>query len=334
MGANIKFDQATVTVMDVLMASKKWWETLSSEDQDICVGKMGDTLPRRLRDAYVRWRDQYDAERRYEQPLGTEVYWERYLPVPEDTQDWEIAGDPFLLEGQPMIKLIGFIDEIYWDSQREMVTVRDNKFYKNLGNQTAIDDMMDSQLHLYGWGVTPDLERRGGQPVRAVAYDRVRSTAPTMPKLTQSGKLSTTVTQFDLRTYLDWTAQGQAYPGLKKDGSGAGVYQLEDEMIQKLSTPQWQHQFANRSQRPLNRNIVRAHLRAAADSAVDIWRTQKRTEATHEAARSLGDACRWCDFKELCRAQMFGGADGEYDLREFGLTSRNGAQVLVDGVLQ
>src|SRR5688500_1430466 len=62
-------------------------------------------------------------------------------------------------------------------------------------------------------------------------------------------------------------------------------------------------------------------LRAAADSAVDVARTRVRVEESQEASRNLTSKCKWCPFVDLCRAEMLGGPDGDYDLEAMRLRS-------------
>jgi hypothetical protein len=199
---------------------------------------------------------------------------------------------------------------VYFDDERGMIVVRDDKSAGALAIQTSLDDMMDSQLQLYAWGLQPQLDQRGAGLVRAVAYDRVKSGASSKPVLNKSGTLSKSTTQYDLQTYLEWAAgpdgNGLEYPGLKKDGSGAGVYTAEQSVIDKLSAQAWRHQFFQRTTTPVSRNIARA-------------------EVAGEAARNLSkNNCKFCDYQSLCRAQMVGGADGDYDIREYGLVAKDG----------
>jgi hypothetical protein len=324
-----EFDQATVTTRDVMEAAIAWWNNLGQVTQDVWIEKLGASLPKRLRDTYVRWRDEWADQRKHEQPLGLEIFWKRALPRPSEDAAWQ--DGPGMEFGGPMptIELIGYIDQAYYDSERDIVVIRDDKSAGTLAQQTSLDDMMDSQLQLYGWGVQPLFDSLGVGKVRAVAYDRVKSGAPSQPVLTKAGALSKTVTQFDLQTYLEWAAgpdgNGVEYPGLKKDGSGAGVYTAEDSQIERISATAHRRQFFQRTVTPVSQNIVRAHLRAAVDTATDIHRTQLRLRETGEAARNLSkNNCKFCDYQGLCRAQMVGGADGDYDLREYGLVSRDG----------
>src|SRR5699024_1809061 len=190
-----KFDQRKVMVDDVLESSHRWWKSKSAEEREEFIEKMGEPLPERLHGAFVRWMDEWADERKHEKPLGLEVFWERDLPRPAADAEWDH------LEGSPRIKMIGFIDELCYREDRGITVVRDNKTHKTLGQRSTADDLMDSQLSLYAWGITPSLRKWGVPPVRAIAYDRTRSVAPTLPRLNKSGTLSKSVTMYDVMTY-------------------------------------------------------------------------------------------------------------------------------------
>lgn len=339
-----------MTPKDVMVAAIHWWGTQDETTKAAWDEKLGDSLPNRLRDMYVRWRDEWAEQRKHERPLGLEIFWKRSLPRPEEDRAWENGTPERGFDGLPMIDLLGYIDEVYWDAEKEMVVVRDNKSTSQMPKMTSLDDMMDSQLQLYSWGLTPQLFDRNLPKARMVGYDRALSTKPSTPKLNKSGTLSAQVKIFDERTYREWVAnvgpvvdddgepmidegtgkqlvasRGQHYEGLKKDGSGAGVYEIDDKVIERITDEAFRRGFFQRTVKPVSQNIVRAHLRSALDSATDIYRTEKRIELTGEAARNLSRAnCQYCDFQKLCRASMVGGPDGVYDLREYGLVPKSG----------
>lgn len=287
----------------VIASAGKWWDDLSDEHGGLWIEKLGEPLVPRLRALDQRWADRWGDELVHQYPVAVEAKWVR--PVP----------------GTNGVELLGYVDEVYRDVKRNLVVVVDHKTGKNISDRRAADDMMDSQTHLYAWGLAPQLEAAGLR-VNAVSYDRVRSPKATEPKLNQSGTLSKTVTQFDLQTYLDWVAEGQEYPGRAKDGSQAGVYEAEQSVIDRISTPAWKAQWLDRTLVPLNVNLVREHLQAAADAMVDMATTDRRVRQRGSAARNPGDACRWCDFASLCLAQMLGGTRGVYPLGDFGLRAR------------
>jgi len=148
---------------------------------------------------------------------------------------------------------------------------------------------------------------------------------PKPPPLTLCGRPKVyngqpTLGQTDLQTYLDWCNAGPEYAGTKS--APPGVYQLEESVVDKLSSPAFTSTWFQRTLTPLNTNIIRTHLRAAVDTAVDVANTRERIEVANEAGRNLTTGCKWCDFQGLCRAEMVGGPDGTYDLADYKLRER------------
>lgn len=294
-------DQGLPLVYSIRTMAANWWANLPDEHQELWVSKLGEPLEARLHALDIRWHDEYDEELDARPPLLVEVKWVRRLPGTE-------------------VDALGYVDEVYLDRRRNLVVVEDRKTAKQLSAQSAKDDMMQSQLPFYAWGLSPKLMEHGLRP-QALSYDRVKSVKATTPKLNQSGTLSKTVTQFDLRTYREWVAAGQNYVGTRKDGSAGGTYELDPVLEAHLSTPQWRAMWFDRTLVPINRHLVRAHLQAAIDSLGDMDQTADRFARRKFASRNLGAACRWCDYGDLCRAQMLGGPEGEYPLGDFGLTA-------------
>lgn len=302
-------------VESVLGAAERWWDSLPSEAHDEWDKRIGGSLPDRLTYVDEQWHERWDAERQNEQPLAVELKWTRELPWLTDSDTGVVAD--------PDTKMVGFVDEVFYDAQRKIVVVRDHKAHKSLGTQSSADDMMDSQLQVYAWGASTMITEWGFGSVKAVAYDRVRMTAPKSPKVTKSGTLSKAVSDYDLRTYLAFCAgpdgEGEPFPGLKKDGSGAGFYTAEDHVIENLSDPASSTAWFQNTLTPLNRNVVTGHLRASVDTAFEMERTRRRVAESGEAGRNLTSMCKWCPFVELCRAELSGGVGGDYDLAAFGL---------------
>lgn len=291
---------------DVLEAAVDYWERLGETAREAWLDWLGQALPDRLEHAYVEWRERWAQDSENEAVLAVEQRWERSVP------------------GTGVV-LWGYADEVYQDRKRGIVVVRDCKTSGTLGQVTSLDEMMDSQVQLYAWGLGPTCDEWGVPRPRAVAFDRVRSKAPKTPKLTKAGKLSSSVKDYDLTTYLEWVGDdGIPYEGMKKDGSAAGVYTVEEAEIERLGSPQVVSQWFSRHLTPVSPHLVRSHLQAAADTCSDISLTRKRAAARGEASRNFGKAaCQFCEFADLCRAQMVGGPGGEYAPEEYGLRYRD-----------
>lgn len=285
----------------VLTWCEGWWNRQSMTVHETWADRIGQDLPTRLATVDKRWRTHWTMELEYEQPLAVELGWERELYVDEE------AGIRYIL--------IGYIDEVYMDTKRCVVVVRDHKSHKKLGQLSRTDEMLDSQLQLYAWGAAPIVTEFGLGKIQATTYDRVRMVAPKDPVLTLAGGLSKSITDYDVDTYREWCASGVEYPGRKKDGSDAGTYEMDPAVVTRLSTEAERAQWLTRSgPTPLSTHTVTAHLQAALDSARSMTSTRQRYLDSGLAPRSFAPHCRWCDFAPLCQAQLVGGAHGEYDL--------------------
>src|SRR3546814_18389044 len=88
--------------------------------------------------------------------------------------------------GDTGVVLRGRVDEVYRDKRRAMIVVRDHKTNGTIASAESLDDLPDSQLHLYAWGVSVHL----GINVGAVGSDRPRPKPDPQPAVTKAGKLS------------------------------------------------------------------------------------------------------------------------------------------------
>lgn len=310
-------------VRRVLEEADTWWKGRTGVEIEAWDDRLGEDLPTRLRRVDAAWRERWAEDLPYEHPLAVELYWQRDLPPLTDPETGKSEDTE--------TTMIGYIDEVYLDTRRNVVAVRDHKAHKALAPRTSVEDMMDSQLQIYAWGASPTVTSWGLGPIRAVAYDRVRMAAPKSPSVTTTGTLSKSVTDYDLATYLAFAAgpDGKGVPwgepdtfyqsGKKKGEPKFGFYQAEETIIAKLSDPAALSAWQQRTMTPLNRNVVMTHLRAAVDTAADVRRSRERANETQEAARNLTKGCQWCPFAELCRAEMTGGAGGDYDLESMWL---------------
>jgi len=301
---NIRIEPETFAVYD---AAEDRWKQFSEEEREIWVAKFGGSIKERLWILDARWHDQWAEEIALERPIAVEVKWER-----------EINGQ----------RMVGIIDEIYEDTKRGLIVVRDNKTSGKLPTAESGEDLLDSQLHIYPWGAAPMLAE-WGLSVHAVGFDRTCTTPAKEPQLTATGTLSKSVTMYDLRTYTDWVGDGRPWgeegdyykSGAKAGQPKFGTYTVEESVVEKLSSPASASIWHQRTLSPLNRNIIMAHLVAAKDTAKSIAKTEKRWDKSGEAPRNFGYGCRFCDFATLCRAELIGGAGADPEL--YGLSERS-----------
>lgn len=341
---NDPLDPATVTIEDVLYLAGEWHQRQIRQDESeenyvdtAWEARLGIVhLGEALRQTLERWMKEHADDIENEDPLGVEVEWERHLNRPANEGLWGGAGVgggddwpeefPVTTDG---ITLFGHVDAVYYDRRREMVVVRDDKTKRELPASDNDTDMMDSQLHLYAWGVSPMVKEHFGQAPRAISYDKTRSLQPRPPRLTTAGKLATyqgepSTATCDLDTYLEWCRDGVEWQGPKMPKSDerkpGGVYEREEKVVEKLSSEAERSRWFQRTLSPISTPAVRAHLLAALDSGDGIATSIRRVDATGQAARNITPfTCGFCDFAKLCRAQMIGGPELPDDVKQFGL---------------
>lgn len=305
-GPRIATDTEEELVPLVFEAIEEWQERVPAEHLAEWKSKLGSDSPSRLlRSLNTRYLRQHAEAIAQERPIGVEVKWTRQLPGSD-------------------VVLLGYTDEVFIDEKYNLVVVRDHKTSKTLGSQSSADDMLDSQLDLNAWGLADRIKEWEVGPIGAVAFDRVCSVKPTTPVLTKAGRLSKQVTNFDLMTYLAFCSSPEA---VEKG------YEAEQAQIERISTDVYQTRWFQRTLRPINRNIIRAHLQAAVDTNMDAHKTIDRVIKRGEAPRNMtGAACRFCDYAKLCRAQMVGGVEGEYEISEYGLRHKESERALAEVV--
>jgi hypothetical protein len=303
----------------VLIMCATWWETLTPETQEAWTEHIGGrTLPVQLAEMNAGYLRRWEADLENEEVIGVEVWFERAIPH---------ATDGAVVPGK--------VDEIYRDKRRGLIVSRDHKTNRTIEPMESTIDSLDPQNHLYAWGANELVRAWLGEPISALSYDRVRSTAPKLPQLTATGTLSKAVTDYDLQTYEEWAAgsDGEGIPWGELDtyvASGKnqgkpkfGVYTAEEAVLAKLRSPSWQTKWYDRTLTPVNKNIVLAHLIAASDTWAAAAASEYRFLELGFAARNLTrQRCKRCPFNELCLAEMVGGPGGDYPLTEMGLTHR------------
>lgn len=308
--------EISTTKANALAVVAAYWKTLDNEAKEECTGALGETLPERLAYMDTRWSEHWAGALADEAPVAVEAKFKKPLST-------EPGGGP-----SNGATLMGYVDLIYLDTRRNLLVVRDHKTAKTLDAATAADDLSDSQLHLYTWGVSDLVKGWDLPPVAALSYDRVRTAKPRTPVLTQTGTLSKSVTDYDLHTYLAWCRDGvgwgvedEFYKSGKKAGEPKwGTYTPETSVVEHLSSPVSQAIWFTRTLVPLNQNIIGAHLQSVVDTQRQSKRTVEVYDLTGSAPRNFTrHGCRWCDYAKLCRAELLGGVDGEYPLDQFGL---------------
>jgi hypothetical protein len=291
----------------VLDAAAAFWREMSEEDREVWVERTGKPLEAHLEEMNERWTLAWGEASKTEQVLAVEYPFEVRI-------------------GTTQYGIRGRVDEVYYDRERSLAVVRDHKSNRDIPPSEALEDMLDAQLHLYAWAVGQALVK-----VDSVAFDRARSKPAATPVLTKSGSLSKSVTDYDVLAYLAFTKDLVPYPGLKKDGSGAGEYDRDWDVVDRLSTPSERDKWNRRTLDPVNKRLVRGHLRELLASSIDMRAAESRYSRAEVGTRVpfevIGNArnlsrysCKGCDFLGLCLDELRTGMT--LDPTEYGLKER------------
>lgn len=274
----------TTCASDILLAAQRFWDAMPFEQQERWIEKTGAPLPEHLAEMDRRWEAAWGDDHENEEVIAVEVQFE--VPI-----------------GDTGVVLRGRVDEVYRDKRLGLIVVRDHKSNGTIASTESLDDLLDSQLHLYAWGVSVHL----GVNVGAVGYDRARSKPAAQPAVTKAGKLSASVTDYDVHAYLAFTDEPVPFPGLKKDGSGAGFYERDEKVVEKLQTPGERDKWNRRTLDPVNPRMIRGHLQEAVATAEGQAEAKRRFDdpARGPIPRNLSrNGCKSCDFVMLCLDEM------------------------------
>lgn len=274
-----------LTPFTVIDHMRVWEAGLVGERRDAIESDLGASLCDRMTELWHRYAAHWFEETNRQLPLLTEQWWMR------------VAPNGRVLQGR--------IDAVVYDPETALCIVRDTKTHESWPSESdTVMDLMESQNHMNLWGVAPDLRQlsEGLYVPQAVEFDRVRTKRPTEPKLTQKGVLSLSIKDFDGYTYTNWCATKPTFEVKVKgqDEPSIEVYTFDQAVYDKAEENR--EAWFRRSLKPLSMNAVTAHVMAAQAQAA---RAEVLTTADSGLAPSKN--CGWCDYSQLCRAEIIGG---------------------------
>lgn len=208
----------------------------------------------------------------------------------------------------------GRVDRVVRDRSTGRVIVRDHKTTSSVPD--ADQRLLNSQLHLYAWGLAPTLAGHDLE-VAAVEYDWVYTGGASTVRLTKAGNLYANQGLLDpyaLAVLLDravdeWNAEQVEKAG---EGEEPEVLTVMDERFDKeraRAEEEGIDQFFRRSLMPINVTVVRNLLAQgvmARNAATDIVAVSSDTDQPLGAMRNVGRHCGWCSFAEVCVGDLYG----------------------------
>lgn len=333
----------------------QWWKAMSAGHKDLWVEELGDTGPDRLRYVDARWHEQYDKVIPFEDPVAVEMPWTRNLPklkIGDETLEPQVPMSGVLdmlyfdrkrnllvMRDAKSHKALGKFNQVdeMLDSQLQVYAWAAGPLVKEWGHG-PIRAIQYDRVRMTA-PKSPEVTLSGNLSKGVSDFDAytyrtwaMTDTRPSDDELAEMAeekfpddveartRFIVTVDEILDRPGRVWGKVGEFYvTGAKKGQPKFGIYQPEEKPLLELSTPDAVQSWFRRSLTPLNRNIVATHLRSSVETSVAIEVTHRRLEVTGDAPRNFGQACRWCPFAALCKAELVGGVDGEYDMESMGL---------------
>lgn len=215
---------------------------------------------------------------------------------------WEVLAtevqDTILLPNGDEFTYI--IDLIYRDSMG--VWILDHKTVSSFMEETYL--VMDTQLARYHYVASrPQFADKVGYDVselRGIVYNEIRTKAPTVPKLLQSGKLSTAKNiDTDYFTYLK---------AIKEHGLDPKDYRDFLTMLRGREESRFYRRTPMPKDKTLTKNLMRDLLIASKEM-------KAATESGHFRRNPTKD-CKWdCAYKNACFIELHGG-DATAELKQ------------------
>lgn len=206
-------------------------------------------------------------------------YYEQVKP-----EDYEYLYNEFhfelpLTEG---VLIEGYIDAIVKDSSGKILTVEHKTYKRDPGRDFII---FNPQSAIYNWA----LGQLGSEPGGTI-WDIIKAKKPSYPTLLKSGKLS--------KAKLDSTPYS-VKKGIKLLGLDPKDYR------EFIDSHNYESYFT--------RELIRYNKQTTSSIIEDLINTAKEIRDRGEKLRdkNLGKDCTWCQFKDICQAEILG-LDTEY----------------------
>ena len=187
----------------------------------------------------------------------------------------------FEVELTPSITLIGYLDSA-GRTQDKLVWLVEHKSHKQLPEGDL--NYSDLQSALYTW-IMPKI---GLPKPDGVAWNYIKAVAPTEPELLKNGELSKRANIASTwPVYLAAIRKHKLDPRDYKD--------MKEKLSNRLGD------FYARKYLPVNKAIVEQLIEDTIKTAIEIKRKGHK-----DHTRNIDKHCTWCDFYNLCQAELRG----------------------------
>lgn len=218
-------------------------------------------------------------------------------------QYWETVGDfdyirikgkssefLFEVEATPGITIIGYIDA-FIKTKNKLKWLLENKTGKSIPNEDLRWKNLQSALY------TRINDMLGRPPVDGTCWNFIRSKPPTVPQVLKSGKMS--------QRGID-SLPTRVFKTLKEHGLDPSDFTDMVNFAQSNC-----REYFNRVYSPVKKRVVDSLFADFMSTAQDIAREPEKKD------KNIGRHCDWCDFRDICSAELRGTDAGFIEKQDF-----------------
>ena len=210
-----------------------------------------------------------------EELMENYVYY--YEEVKEDEYEYLYNELHFELPLTTKITIEGYIDSVVKDPSGKIFTVEHKTYKKDPGRDFII---FNPQSAIYNWAI-----RELGMKPAGTIWDIIKAKKPSQPNVLKSGKLS--------QARLDSTP-----------------YSVEKGIVSLGFDPEDYRDYINSHsfESYFNREIIRYNSQVTKGIMEDLRDTAKMILDRGDVLKdkNLGRDCSWCQYKEICQAEILG----------------------------
>lgn len=214
-------------------------------------------------------------------------YWNREDPLTYLFVEHQIRNIPIVKAMGIKFMLKAKIDGVVKDKEGRVWLI-EHKTHENIPSEEV--RLMDLQTILYIWAL-----RKAGINVEGVLWDYIRAKPPAKPELLKNGQLTK-------RKNLD-TTRAVYYRAIIENGLNPKHYEdILDRLVGREAV------FYRRVRVPVYKKMIKPVLEDARATVMEMHVLQ------HYPVKNLGRHCEWCDYRNLCQAELRG-LDKEFILQ-------------------
>jgi hypothetical protein len=209
------------------------------------------------------------------------TYWDDGYKILESEYEVEVP-----LPGLKDVIFRGHIDKVLLDKQKRR-WIQDHKSHKNIPGEEARFSDLQTVFYVWAWN---DLNPR--RPVEGVIWDYLRTKLPVEPEVLKSGKLSQ-------RANIDTTYEVAA---------AAVAAHCKQSKENPRDYAEWLESLRGREDKFLKRVYLPNPPKVMTEQIVSemVITAAEILRSDSDETRNMTRDCSWCEFRDLCHAELRG----------------------------